>query len=73
MSRSQRLQRRNEKVRTLFDKISAKNDKWRVDAVVADVAKQMYLSTRTVEAILKGEGIYGDEANGDPDQMNFAF
>ena len=56
--REQRLNKRNEKIRSLFTKISEKNPKWRSDAVIEDVADEVFLSTRTVEAIIKGEGIY---------------
>jgi hypothetical protein len=56
--REQRLNKRNEKIRSLFAKISEKNPKWRSDAVIEDVADEVFLSTRTVEAIIKGEGIY---------------
>lgn len=62
MTRKERLYQRNEKVRQLFQKISAKNPKWRVDAVIDEVAEKMYLAPRTVEAIISYEGIYNDVA-----------
>jgi hypothetical protein len=58
MSREERLNARNEKIRLLFKKITEKNPKWRSDAIIEDVADEVFLSKRTVEAILKGEGIY---------------
>ncbi len=60
MSRNKRLQERNKKVRILFAKISKKNPNWRSDAIINEVAETFFLSTRTIEAILKGEGIYAD-------------
>lgn len=61
MTRQERLHLRNEKVRKLFDQISNKNPKWRVDAVIEEIVKIMFLSPRTIEGILRGEGIYGTE------------
>lgn len=58
MSREERFAARNEKIRGLFTKITEKNPKWRSDAVIQDLADEVFLSKRTVEAILKGEGIY---------------
>jgi hypothetical protein len=60
MTRSQRLAERNNQVRKLFYELHAKNKKWRVDAVIDEVATKMFLASRTVEAIIKYEGIYGD-------------
>lgn len=57
--RAQRLKERNTKVKKLFMQMSRKNPNWRTEALIDAVAKTMYLSPRTVEAILKGEGIYG--------------
>lgn len=58
MTRKERLKKRNENIRALFEKISRQNKKWRTDAVIQEVAERSYLSSRTVEAILKGEGVY---------------
>jgi hypothetical protein len=60
MTRSQRLADRNNQVRKLFYELHAKNKKWRVDAVIDEVATKMFLASRTVEAIIKYEGIDGD-------------
>lgn len=60
MNRKARLQLRNQNVRKLFNELSEKNPKWRMDAIIEEVAKRMFLSERTVEAILKFEGIYND-------------
>lgn len=67
MTRKQRLHLRNEKVRNLFDQLSSKNPNWRVDAIIAEIVKVIYLSPRTIEAILRGEGIY--EAQPKPSQQ----
>jgi hypothetical protein len=60
MTRKERLNERNAQVRKMFYDLHAKNKKWRVDAVIEEVACKMFLATRTVEAIIKYEGIYGD-------------
>jgi hypothetical protein len=60
MTRKERLNERNAQVRKMFYDLHAKNKKWRVDAVIEEVAIKMFLATRTVEAIIKYEGIYGD-------------
>ena len=57
-SKEERFKKRNQKIRKLFSKISEKNPKWRSDAIIEDVAEEVFLSERTVEAIIKGEGIY---------------
>ncbi|MEX6627553.1 hypothetical protein PG913_08350 [Tenacibaculum pacificus] len=57
-SKEERFTNRNNKIRSLFDKKSKNNPKWRVDAILKDVAEEVFLSKRTVEAIIKGEGIY---------------
>lgn len=56
----QRLQRRNEKIRELFCELTNKYPQWRIDAVIEEVAGRVYLSPRTVEAILTYEGIYAE-------------
>lgn len=58
MTRKERLKKRNANIRALFEKIANQNKKWRTDAVIQEVAERSYLSSRTVEAIIKGEGIY---------------
>jgi hypothetical protein len=56
MAREQRLKQRNEKIRNLFSVKTKKHPQWRSDAIIADVADEVFLSKRTVEAIIKGEG-----------------
>ena len=58
--RKQRLQKRNEKIRELFSELTNKYPQWRIDAVIEEVAGRVFLSPRTVEAILSFEGIYAE-------------
>ncbi len=67
-TRKQRLTERNTVVRKLFYDLMAKNPKWRIDAVIEEVGKKVFLSNRTVEAIINHEGIYKD--NTPPPQSN---
>ena len=60
MTRHERLIARNKKVRQLFASLCKKNPKWRIDAVIDDVASTCFLAPRTVEAIIGFEGIYSD-------------
>ena len=59
MTRKERLHLRNEKVRTLFNQYCKKHPQWRTDAIIDEIVKVVYLSPRTIEGILRGEGIYG--------------
>ena len=61
MTRQERLTERNKAVRKYFYDVLAKNPKWRIDAVVEEVANKMFLSNRTVDAIINHEGIYNDK------------
>lgn len=58
--RKQRLQKRNEKIRELFSELTNKYPQWRIDAVIEEVAGRVFLSPRTVEAILSYEGVYAE-------------
>ena len=58
--RKQRLQKRNEKICELFGQLANKYPQWRIDAVIEKVAGRVFLSPRTVEAILSFEGIYAE-------------
>lgn len=60
MPRKQRLTERNNFVRKQFYDLLAKNPKWRIDAVIDEVAAKVFLSSRTVDAIINYEGIYKD-------------
>jgi hypothetical protein len=60
MTRKERFEERNKQVRKMFYELHAKNKKWRIDAVIDEVACKMFLASRTVEAIIKYEGIYSD-------------
>ena len=57
---NERFKKRNQDVRITFHSLSKKNPKWRIEAIVEDVADKFYLASRTVEAILRQEGIYKD-------------
>jgi hypothetical protein len=50
--------RRNQLVRDCVAKLFKKNHKWKPDEIFKEAAKQYFISPRTVEAIVKGEGIY---------------
>ena len=60
MSRPERLHRRNTKVRDFITALEKKNPQWRFDAIIAETADAFFISPRTVEAILRREGIYAD-------------
>lgn len=61
IQRKERLKRRNESVRKLFETLSQRYPQWRPEAIIAEVATQMYLSPRTIEAIVFYEGIYAEK------------
>lgn len=61
MTRKERLHQRNEKVRSLFQELSAKNPKWRIDAIISEISERMFLASRTVEAIISYEGVYAEK------------
>ena len=58
--RKNRLQERNMKVRTLLNELVKKYPQWRLNAVIEEVSERVFLSPRTIEAILSNEGIYKD-------------
>ena len=62
MTRKERLIERNNQVRKLFYDLQAKNPKWRIDAIIEEVGNKSFLSSRTVEAIVKHEGIYNNNS-----------
>ena len=51
---------RNEAVKTYFASLAGKYPEWRLDALEEKTAGHFYISTRTVRAILKGEGNYAN-------------
>ena len=53
------LQLRNANIKKCYRDVSTKNPKWRNDAVIEEVAKQFFLASRTLTAILNDEGTYG--------------
>ncbi|NHN26774.1 hypothetical protein FIA58_013900 [Flavobacterium jejuense] len=60
MTKSERLTNRNEAVRKFFYSTLEKNPKWKISAVIEEVASKFFLSSRTVDAIISYEGIYAD-------------
>lgn len=52
------FQRRNEAVRNYVEKLTTQYPHWKFDFIVGKTAEKFYLSTRTIEAILKEEGVY---------------
>lgn len=62
MTRKERLTERNNQVRKLFYDLQTKNPKWRIDAIIEEVGNKSFLANRTVEAIVKYEGIYNDNS-----------
>lgn len=57
-ARQQRLSIRNQQIRNDFDRFVEKNPQWRTEACINAIADKWYLSERTIEAILRGEGCY---------------
>lgn len=53
-----RRKKRDEKVRELFEKVFKKNPKWRTECVIQEVADMVFLAPKTVEDIVKCNGIY---------------
>ena len=58
MTRKDRLQQRNAKVKEQYTALTKKHPQWRYQAIIKELAKEVYLAPRTIEAILRGEGIY---------------
>ncbi len=59
----QYLKERNSAVKSYFHLLAKKYPQWRLDALEENTAKNFYISTRTVRAILKEEGCYAPEAS----------
>ena len=60
MTRQERLSERNKNVRLTFNKMCTANPKWRIDAIIDEVASKCFLAPRTIEAIISHEGIYSE-------------
>ena len=58
MRNKQLFKERNEEIRRYVSSLFKKYPHWRVDYVIEKAASRFYLSPRTVEAIMKGEGNY---------------
>ena len=50
--------KRNKLVRTCVAKLFKKNHQWKADEIFKEAGRKYFISPRTVEAIVKGEGIY---------------
>ena len=57
-NKENRKKKRNENVRKKFNTTVEKNPHWKTDVILQQIAIEFYLSKRTIEAIIKGEGIY---------------
>lgn len=53
--RRSRIHKRNKKVHSLIKMIEDRHPQWRMEVIIQKVAQQMYLSERTIEAIIRGE------------------
>jgi hypothetical protein len=49
---------RNKLVRNYVSKLFKKHHQWKADEIFKEAGKKHFISPRTVEAIVKGEGIY---------------
>ncbi|WP_298829014.1 hypothetical protein [uncultured Capnocytophaga sp.] len=58
--RKERLQKRNIEIRNLFRELSEKQKRHKAEAIINEIALKMFLSPRTIEAIIFYEGIYKD-------------
>ena len=52
------FQPRNEAIRACVDKLLATHPHWKYEYVLEKTAEKFFLSARTIEAIVKGEGVY---------------
>lgn len=60
MSRPDRIKARNQKIRDYFSSLERKHPQWRWDALLQEAEKEFFLSPRTIDAIIKFEGVYAD-------------
>jgi len=58
MAIKERLCRRNEAVRSYAEKLENQYPHWKMEYILSKCAERFYLSKRTIEAIIKAEGIY---------------
>ncbi len=58
MNRRMRITDRNVKIRSKFDVLAKKHPEWRIDYLFKYIGNEMFLSPRTIQAIIKNEGIY---------------
>ncbi|TRX39074.1 hypothetical protein [Flavobacterium restrictum] len=57
-TRKELLSKRNQEVRKFFYEMQKKHPKYKIDAIIQDVANKFFLSSRTIEAIISHEGNY---------------
>ncbi|MCB4807129.1 hypothetical protein LG651_02620 [Tamlana sp. 62-3] len=55
------IQLRNLNIKKRYNEISLKNPKWKHEAVVLELEKTFFLTSRTITAILNNEGNYGKD------------
>lgn len=61
MTRRERIQQRNSKVREYFSTLEKKHPQWKLSAILEETAKQFPpISPTTVSAILKHSGTYAE-------------
>lgn len=61
MTRKERIQLRNDKVRKYFSDLEKKHPQWKLSALLEDTAYQFPpISSATVSAILKQSGSYAE-------------
>lgn len=58
MRKKDKLKARNEKIRDFVNEMTIKYPHWNYDFILQRASDKFFLSSRTIEAIVKGEGIY---------------
>jgi len=58
VNRKDRIQKRNTEIRKAFADIQKKNHKWRHSEWINSIAEDFFLAPKTVEAVLRGDGVY---------------
>lgn len=58
ITRKERIQKRNTKIRKAFYQLQQKEPKWKHSAWIEEVAEQFFLAPKTIEAVVRGDGVY---------------
>lgn len=58
MTRKERIQQRNGKIREEYRKLEREKPEWRREAIIKQIAAQYFLAKRTIEAIINREKGY---------------